>query len=119
MKALKERGGAQGARIVGTKIVLKLQELFKTLDTVPSLEKAHDFFARSYSDSNRGPDAGYFELTDINDHEATVTTTSDLDPEFHIGVFEGCARHFKKWVAKSEIVETLEKNGRYVFKYRY
>lgn len=119
MAAVKERGSIQGARLVGTKVVPKLQELFKIFDGMPNLESTRESFAKSYSNSNRGSDAGYFEVSEIDEHSATVITTSKLDPDFHIGVFEGGARLFKKWVTKSEIVETLEKNGRYVFKYTF
>lgn len=119
MMAVKEKGTAQGARLVGTKVVPKLQELFKIFDEMPNLESTKESFSKSYSNSNRGSDAGYYELAEITEHGATVITTSKLDPDFHMGVFEGGARLFKKWVSKSEIVETLEKNGRYVFKYTF
>jgi hypothetical protein len=119
MRALKEKGGAQGARIVGTRIAPKLQELFKTFDGVPSLAATREFFAKAYLDSNRGSDVGFYDVAEVKDHEATVITTAKLDPDFHIGVFEGCARLYKKWVSKSEIVETMEKNGRYVFRYTF
>jgi hypothetical protein len=119
MSAVKEKGGFQGARIVGTKVAPKLQELFKTFDGVPSLGQTKEFFAKAYLNSNRGADVGYYDVAEVKDHEATVITTSKLDPDFHLGVFEGCARIYKKWVTKSEIVETLDKNGRYVFKYHF
>jgi hypothetical protein len=119
MAAVKEKGGNQGARIVGTRIVPKIQEMFKAFDGVPSLKDTHDFFAKAYLDSNRGDDVGYYNVADVKDHEATVITTSKLDPDFHLGVFEGCARLFKKWVSKSEVLETLDKNGRYVFRYNF
>ncbi len=119
MEALKEKGTAQGARIVGTRIVPKLQELFKSFDGVPDLKSTNEFFAKAYLDSNRGSDAGYYEVAEVKDNEATVITTSKLDPDFHLGVFEGCVRFFKKWVSKAEIAETIEKNGRYVFKYHF
>lgn len=119
MAALKEKGGVQGARIVGTKVAPKLQELFKSFDGVPGLDQTKEFFAKAYLNSNREADAGYYDVAEVKDHEATVITTSKLDPDFHLGVFEGCARLYKKWISRSEIVETMDKNGRYVFKYHY
>lgn len=119
MTAVKEKGSIQGARLVGTRVVTKLQELTKIFDGSPKLEDTKECFAKAYLNSNRGADVGYYDVAEVKDHEATVITTSKLDPDFHLGVFEGCARLYKKWVTKSEIVETLEKNGRYVFKYTF
>ncbi len=119
IEALRGRTGDQGPYIVGTRIAETINKIFGVWDQIPTLEEASKAIPQMYLESNRGPDIGTYEITEIGEGHATVVTSGQLDEGFHIGVYAGLVRVYARRMARSETVERMATHGRSVFKYTW
>jgi len=70
-----------------------------------------------YLESNRGPDVGTYDVPEVGEGFATVITNGQLDEGFHLGVYAGLVRVYKRKMAKGAIIERMATHGRSVFRY--
>lgn len=119
IEALRERTGETGPYIVGTRIIETMNKIFGVWNNIKTLEDANEVKPRMYLESNRGTDAGYYQIPECGDNHATIITTSPLDEGFHLGVYVGLIRMYKKRMAKGTIEERMATHGRTVYKYTW
>ncbi|MEZ4813075.1 MAG: hypothetical protein R2883_06290 [Caldisericia bacterium] len=113
--ALEKKAGNIGPQVAGRQAGITLSqnmpELAESNDPRDGFRPIPQFF----EENNKGNDRGEFIINELTSDFMKLTFTGKVNERFHLGLFEGLLRFYKKVVVRAEITETYEKDGRSVF----